>query len=97
MLVRHPIFAETTTQTVISLLSGEVEFYAAVRGACRTLGLTALMLDLGFSMQAELRTDSTEGFGITTRSWTGATHPLPSPMAATEHSHRERSWIDTLS
>ena len=59
MLERHRIFAGTTRQAVISLSSGESEFHAAVHEACRTLGLAALMLDLGFSMQAEVRTDST--------------------------------------
>ena len=56
---RHPIFAGTTTKAVTSLSSGDRELNAAMRGACRTLGLAALVLDICFSMQAELRTDST--------------------------------------
>ena len=67
MLGRYPIFAGTTTQAVISLSSGEREFYAAVRGACRALKLAPLMLDLGFSMQAVLRTDSAAAKGLTSR------------------------------
>ena len=57
MLVRYQVFAGTTTQLVISLLSRESTFHAAVRGACRTLDLAELMMDVGFSMQAELCTD----------------------------------------
>ena len=81
MLGSHPIFAETTTQAVISLSLGS-EFCAVVCVACRTLGLSALMLDLGFGRQAELRTDSTAAKGLASRR--GA-------------SNRETSWIDTLS
>ena len=55
---RHPIFAGSTTKAVISLSSGDRDFNAAVRGACRTLGLAALVLDICFSMQDELRADS---------------------------------------
>ena len=75
MLGRHLIFAGTSTQAVISLSSGEREFYAAERGACSTLGLASLMLHLGFSMQADLRTDSKAAKGQESRrgAWTGAT------------------------
>ena len=46
MLGKHPIFAAGSTQTILSLSSGEAEFYGAVRCACRTLGLKSLMSDL---------------------------------------------------
>ena len=72
MLERHPIFVGTTTQVVISLSSRESEFDSAVRGACRTLELAALMLDLSFTMQAELRTDNTAAKGLASRR--GARH-----------------------
>ena len=95
---RHPIFAGSTTKAVISLSSGDRDFNAAVRGACRTLGLAALVLDICFSMQDELRTDSA---AIKGKIWTGVTHPLPSLLVATgtrttETSNRETNWIDTL-
>ena len=67
VLGRHPICAGTTTQALISLTTGESEFYAGVRGACSTLGLAALMLDLGFRTQAEPRTDSTAAKGLASR------------------------------
>ena len=37
MLGEHPIFAGSSTQTILSLSSREAEFYGAVRCACRTL------------------------------------------------------------
>ena len=49
MLGRHPIFVGTTTQAVISLSSGDKRILRFC-GACRTLGLVALLLDFGFSM-----------------------------------------------
>ena len=58
MLGKHPIFAASSTQTILSLSSGEAEFYGAVRCACRTLGLKSLMSDLSLEVKAELETDS---------------------------------------
>ena len=79
MLGRHPVFPGTRTQAVISLSSGENEFYAAVRGACRTLGLAALMSDFGFSMQAELRTDCTAAKGLASRRGAGQVRHIHCP------------------
>ena len=53
MLGKHPFFAASSTQTILSLSSGEAEFYGDVRCACRTLGLKSLMSDLSLEVQAE--------------------------------------------
>ena len=53
MLGKHPIFAASSTQTILSWSSGEAEFYEAVRCACRTLGLQSLMSDLSLEVNAE--------------------------------------------
>ena len=58
MLGKHPVFAASSTQTILSLSSGEAEFCGAVRYACRTLGLKSLMSDLSLEVKAELVTDS---------------------------------------
>ena len=79
MLGRHPIFAGSATQTIISLSSGESEFYSAVRGACRLLGLVALMADLGFNMAAELGTDSTAAKGLASRRGAGGVRHIHCP------------------
>ena len=91
------------TFDAISQSSRKDEFHGVVRGACRTLGLTSLILDLGFSVQAKLRTNKTAAkkTGTTTRSWTSATHPLFRTVVATinrttEKSNRETNCIDTF-
>ena len=77
-------------QSVISLSSRETEFYAAVRGACRTLGLATLMLDLGLSMKVELRTNTTAAKGL---AWhddedvARCTACTPQPCGCDEQSH----------
>ena len=91
---RHPIFAGTTAQAVISLSPGDSEFYAAVDGACRTLGLAVLMLDLDFRRPAELCMDNTAAERLASRrhlSWcdtSTAQHcGLQQPIA------RRQDWV----
>ena len=72
MQVQHPIFAASSTQTILSLSSGEAEFYGAVRCACRKLGSKSLMSDLSLEVKAELVTDSSACKGL----WENSTHPL---------------------
>ena len=90
------------TFDAISQSSRKDEFHAVVRGACRTLGLTSLMLDLGFSVQAKLRTNKTAAkkTGTTTKSWTSATHPLFRTVVATINRTTEKiekqNCIDTF-
>ena len=71
MFGRHPIFSGSATQTVIALSSGESEFYSAVRGACRLLGMKSLLKDLGFDLAAELGTDSSASKGLASRRGAG--------------------------
>ena len=91
MLRRHPIVAGTTTPAVISLSSAKSEFYAAVQGACRTLGL-ALMTDLGFRIRAELCTDGTAGKGLASRRGAGQVrHILCQPRGCNKQSYDGKS------
>ena len=85
MLGKHPIFAESSRQTSLSLSSGEAEFYRAVRCACRTLGLKSLMSDLSLEVKAELVTDSSACKGLCSRRGAGknSTHPLSCTVAST--------------
>ena len=57
-LGKHLIFAASSTQTILSLSSGEAELYGAVRCAQRTLGFKSLLSDLSLEVMAELVTDS---------------------------------------
>ena len=43
----HLLRSTSTTQAIISLSSGEAEFYSAVKGASIALGMVGLMRDLG--------------------------------------------------
>ena len=71
MLGVHPIWSGSSTQTIISLSSGEAEFYGAVKAACRLLGLKSLLYDLGVELPADLVTDSTACKGIASRRGAG--------------------------
>ena len=71
MLGRHPIFAASSTQTILSLSIGEAEFYRDVRCACRTLVLKSLMSDLSLEVKAELVTDSSACKGLCSRRGAG--------------------------
>ena len=71
MLGRHPIFAASSTQTILSLSSGEAEFCGAVRCACRTLGLKSLLSDLSLEVKAKLVSDSSACKGLCSRRGAG--------------------------
>lgn len=75
----HPIFAGSSTQTIISLSSGESEFYGAVRAACRLLGMQSLLRDLGFELKANLYTDSTAAKGLASRRGAGRVRHIHCP------------------
>ena len=79
MFGKHPIFAGSATQTVIALSSGESEFYSAVRGACRLLGMKALLNDLGFEVAAEMGTDSSASKGLASRRGAGHVRHIHCP------------------
>ena len=81
MLGGHPIFAASSTQTILSLSSGEAEFYGAVRCAWRTLGLKSLLSDLSLEVKAELGTDSSACNGLCC--WKDSAHPLSCAVAST--------------
>ena len=79
MLGVHPIWSGSSTQTIISLSSGEAEFYGAVKAACRTLGLKSLLSDLGFEWPADLVTDSTACKGMASRRGAGKVRHIHCP------------------
>ena len=47
MLNGHTVKSWSVTQDVIALSSGEAEFYAMVKAASQSLGMRAMMQDLG--------------------------------------------------
>ncbi len=71
MLGCHTIKHWSSTQTSVSLSSGEAEFAGVIRGAGQGLGYQALLRDLGVEAQLRLWTDSSAAIGICSRQGLG--------------------------
>ena len=59
----HVLRTWSSTQAVISMSSGEAEFYALLKAASLGLGARSLVEDLGLAMEVGLRTDSSAAKG----------------------------------
>ena len=77
----HLIKCTSKTQAVVSLSSGEAEFYAAVSGASSSLGVRSLLADLGqiMSKLTMLRADSTACLGMAGRKGAGSVRHIHTP------------------
>jgi hypothetical protein len=75
----HLLRGTATTQTVISLSSGESEFYGLVKSASIALGAEAMALDLGVVLKPRVRYDATAGAGIANRRGVGRVRHLHTP------------------
>ena len=71
MLGRHLVKSWSSTQTSISLSSGEAEFYGVVKAAGVGLGLQSLLQDLHLEVSVRVWTDSTASMGICGRQGLG--------------------------
>ena len=87
---KHPIFAACSIQSILSLSSGESEFYGAGRCACRTLGLKSLMSDLSLDVKAELVTDSSACKGLCSRRGAGKIRHIHCPALWLQHAVARR-------
>ncbi len=67
----HTIKTWSSTQTGVSLSSGEAEFNGVVRGAGVGLGYQSLLKDLGVDLPVRVYTDSSAAIGISTRQGLG--------------------------
>ena len=81
MIGSHTIRTYSSTQTTVSLSSGEAEYYGLVKGAAAGLGHQAIMADYGVHLPVRCWTDSSAALGIAKRSGLGkirhlATHTL---------------------
>ena len=90
MLGRHPIFAASSTQTILSFSSGEAEFHGAVRCACRTLGLKSPLSDLSLEVKAELVTDSSACKGLCSKRGAGKIRHIHCPALWLQHAVARR-------
>ena len=71
MLGQHLIKSWSSTQTSVSLSSGEAEFYGVVKASGISLGYQALLNDLGHALPVRVWTDSTATIGICGRQGLG--------------------------
>ena len=71
MLGKHLVKSWSSTQTSISLSSGEAEFYGVVKAAGVGLGLQSLLQDLHLGVSVRVWTDSTASMGICGRQGLG--------------------------
>ena len=60
-----------STHAVHALSSGDVEYYAALKGACAALGFQSMLRDLGLKASVALFTDSSAACGIIHREGLG--------------------------
>ena len=65
----HPIKTWSTTQSLVTLSSGEAEYYAAVKGGSFLLGFRSLLEDFGITIRLNLvvKTDSSAAKGMLSR------------------------------
>ena len=63
----HCLKSWSVTQSVISLSSGEAEYYAMVKGGSVAMGFQAMMGELGEKLGIELRCDASAAVGMVMR------------------------------
>ena len=71
LLGRHVLKTWSSTQTSVSLSSGEAEFYGVVRASGIAMGQQSLMRDLGYEMPLRVWTDSSAAMGVCHRQGLG--------------------------
>ena len=88
MLGKHTIKTWSTTQSSVSLSSGEAEFNGVVRGAGMGLGFQSLMRDLGQDAPVRVWTDSEAAIGISSRQGLGKFRHLDTHTLWIQHAVR---------
>ena len=80
---QHLLRSASSTQAVISLSSGESEFYSLVKGVAAGLGALAMLRDLGVELTGdatiEVKVDATAGRGVAMRRGAGRTRHIATP------------------
>ena len=67
----HCIKSWSVTQTVISLSSGEAEYYAMVKGGSVAMGFQSLLQEIGVCVKLQLKCDASAAVGIVKRKGLG--------------------------
>ena len=91
MIGSHTIRTYSSTQTTVSLSSGEAEYYGLVKGAASGLGHQAIMADYGVCMPVRCWTDSSAALGIAKRSGLGRIRHLDTHTLWLQEKVRDRS------
>ena len=76
----HTIKSWSKTQSFIALSSAESELYAAVKASAGTLGMMAMMADLGYTLQGEVWDDASAALGIINRNGLGKTRHIDTSL-----------------
>ena len=83
MYGQHLPRSASSTQAVISLRSGESEFYSLVKGVAAGLGAAAMLRDLGVELTGdatvEVKVDATAGRGVAMRRGAGRIRHIATP------------------
>ena len=83
MYGQHLLRSASSTQAVISLSSGESEFYSLVKGVPAGLGAVAMLRDLGVKLTGdatvEVKVDATAGRGVAMRRSAGRIRHIATP------------------
>ena len=80
MLGKHLIKSWSSTQGLVSLSSGEAEYYGVFKAVRIGLGYQSLLKDLGVELPLRARTDSTASMGICGRSGLGKLRHIDTRM-----------------
>ena len=90
MYGQHLLRSASSTQAVISLSSGDSEFYSLVKGVAAGLGAVAMLRDLGVELTGdatvEVKVDATAGKGVAMRRGAGRIRHIATPT----------SWVQKL-
>ena len=68
---KHTIKTWSQTQAIVTLSTGEAEYYGLVRGGSIALGIRNMIEELGVSLGIVLKTDASAALGIANRRGSG--------------------------
>ena len=90
MLGKHAIKTWSSTQSSVSLSSGEAEFYGVIKGAGMGLGFQSLLADLGLQVPLRVWTDSSAAIGICSRQGLGKMRHIDTHLLWIQQAVRSR-------
>ena len=83
MIGNHLVKSWSNTQSIVSLSSGEAEYYGIVKGSSMALGIKSMMADFGVTMGVRIKTDASAAKGIANRTGLGKIR----------HIHVNQLWV----